>query len=143
MARLFDVVTFDCYGTLVDWERGIEEACRAAAAADGVRLDPAALLAAYAEIEPQVEAEPYRSYRDVLAETARRVAARLGWRLADARPGFLALSLPAWPPLADTNPALERLGRARHRLRGLPKPRDDLRPGTRRRLTVRLHLAVH
>src|SRR5437879_11764491 len=106
MARLFDVVTFDCYGTLVDWERGIEEACRAAAAADGVRLDPAAVLAAYAEIEPQVEAERYRRYRDVLAETARRVAARLGWRLAAARGGFLAVSLSAWPSFAGARPAL-------------------------------------
>jgi len=142
MARLFDVVTFDCYGTLVDWERGIAEACRAAGAADGVRLDPAALLAAYAEIEPQVEAEPYRSYRDVLAETARRVAARLGWRLADARAGFLALSLPAWPPFADTNPALERLARAGYRLGILSNVDDDLLAATRRHFTVGFDLLV-
>src|SRR5207253_1139768 len=80
----------------------------------------------YAEIEPQVEAEPYRRYRDVLAETARRVAARLGWPLANARAGFLALSLPAWPPFGDTNPALERLARAGYRLGILSNVDDDL-----------------
>ena len=72
---LFDVVTFDCYGTLVDWEGGIRDAFLRAAASDGVSLSARDVLAAYAEIEPQVETETYRSYREVLAETA----VRRGW----------------------------------------------------------------
>ncbi len=142
MARLFDVVTFDCYGTLIDWERGIVEAFRAAAAVDGVRVDAATVLAAHAEIEPRVEAEPYRRYRDVLAETARQVAARLGWPLAEARAGFLAESLPAWRPFADTNPALELLARAGYRLGLLSNVDDDLLAATRRHFTVGFDLLV-
>ena len=66
--RRWDVVTFDCYGTLIDWERGIADAFRAALAADGVDLDLARVLAAYHALEPVVQAERFRSYRDVLTE---------------------------------------------------------------------------
>ena len=124
--RRYDVVTFDCYGTLIDWERGIGDAVAAAAAADGVRLDRAAVLAAYHAIEPVVEAERYRPYREVLALTARRVAERLGWRLAAGAERFLPESLPAWPPFPDTNDALRRLADAGYRLAILSNVDDDL-----------------
>ena len=136
MGRAYDVITFDCYGTLIDWEGGIWEAFAQAAGADGVKLDRATLLEAYAEVEPLVEAEAYRSYRAVLTETAQRVAARLGWSLPKERAGFLADSLPRWPPFADTNPALERLVAAGYRLGILSNVDDDLLAGTRRHLTV-------
>jgi len=57
--RRYDFVTFDCYGTLVDWENGIGGWFEQAARADGVPLERAPVLAAYAEIEPAVEAESY------------------------------------------------------------------------------------
>ncbi len=136
MERPYDILTFDCYGTLIDWEQGISRAFARAAAADGVQLEPAAVLTAYAEVEPAVEAGPYRRYRAVLGETARQVAARLGWPLPDARAGFLAESLPAWPPFPDTNPALERLAAAGYRLGILSNVDDDLLAATRRRFTV-------
>ncbi len=55
MTRPFDVVTFDCYGTLIDWEAGITEAFRDAAVADGVSLDPAAVLQALFDTRPAAE----------------------------------------------------------------------------------------
>ncbi len=142
MGRAYDIITFDCYGTLIDWEGGIWEAFTQAAAADGVKLDRAALLRAYAEVEPAVEAEAYRSYRAVLTETARRVAARLGWSLPKDRAGFLAESLPRWRPFADTNPALERLVAAGYRLGILSNVDDDLLAGTRRHLTAKFDLLI-
>ena len=69
------------------------------------------LAGAREEIEAEVEAERYRSYREVLTESARRIARRLGWALPEAKAGFLAESLPRWIPFPDTNPALERLFR--------------------------------
>ncbi|HTO87425.1 MAG TPA: HAD family hydrolase [Thermoanaerobaculia bacterium] len=132
----FDVVTFDCYGTLIDWETGIRESFARAAASDGVTLAPSEVLAAYAEIEPAVEAEAYRSYRDVLAETASRVAQRLGWRLPEDRRFLLAESLPSWRPFPDTNPALRRLASAGCRLGILSNIDDDLLAETRRLLEV-------
>ena len=90
--------TFDCYGTLVDWNSGIASALR----------DPS-LLARYHEVEPLVQAEsPGRRYRDVLRETARRVG-------VDADP---AASLPEWPVFDDVHDALEA-ARARGWLLGI------------------------
>ena len=126
MNRPYDIVTFDCYGTLIDWERGIRDAFAAAAAAMRVPVDKHRALALYAEIEPVVEAETFRSYREVLTETARRVAIRLGWPLPEARAGFLAESLPGWPPFPDTNRALARLAEAGCELGILSNVDDDL-----------------
>jgi 2-haloalkanoic acid dehalogenase type II len=142
MARPWDVVTFDCYGTLIDWESGIGAWFEAAAAGDGIALARPELLAAYAAIEPAVEAEAFRSYRDVLAETARRVANRLAWPLTLERARGLADSLPSWKPFPDTNPALERLAAAGYRLGILSNVDDDLLAGTLRHLTVPFDLLV-
>ena len=140
--RRFDALTFDCYGTLVDWERGISEAFAAAARADGVALDVAAVLRAYHEVEPRVQAERYRRYRDVLALTARGVADRLGWTLLPGRESFLAESLPSWPPFPDTNDALRRLKGAGHRLIILSNVDDDLLAGTRHHLAVEFDAVI-
>jgi 2-haloalkanoic acid dehalogenase type II len=142
MTRPYDIITFDCYGTLIDWERGISRAFTQAAAVDGVTLDARAVVAAYAEIEPNVEAESYRSYRDVLTEGARRVAARLRWRLDEARAHFLADSLTTWTPFPDTNPALERLARAGYHLGILSNVDDDLLAGTRRHFAMKFGLVI-
>jgi 2-haloalkanoic acid dehalogenase type II len=135
-APRYGVLTFDCYGTLIDWERGICDAVRASGVLDGVPLDEAALLMAYHAVEPAVQAERFRSYREVLAETARRLAPRLGWRLPEDRAGFLADSLPSWPPFPDTDRALARLREAGHRLGILSNVDDDLLAGTRRHFGV-------
>jgi 2-haloalkanoic acid dehalogenase type II len=135
MAR-FDVVTFDCYGTLIDWESGIRKAFLAAAASDGARIRPEDILPAYAEIEPRVETEAYRPYRDVLARAAVGVADRFGWRLGLERARFLPESLPSWAPFPDTNPALEELAAAGCRLGILSNVDDDLLAGTRRHFSV-------
>ena len=76
MDRPYDVITFDCYGTLIDWEHGIRDAFAAQAAAARLPVDLDAALALYVEIEAAVEAEAYRSYRAVLTETARRMGMR-------------------------------------------------------------------
>jgi 2-haloacid dehalogenase/putative hydrolase of the HAD superfamily len=141
-SRRYDVVTFDCYGTLVDWEGGLGTAFLRAAWADGVRLERMAVLRAYMAVEREVEMGGYRSYREVLAESARRVAARLGWRLDPGRAGFLAESLPTWVPFPDTNAALERLHAAGHALGILSNIDDDLLGATRRHFTVDFELVV-
>jgi 2-haloalkanoic acid dehalogenase type II len=142
MPRLYDVVTFDCYGTLIDWETGIGTAFADAAAADGRELSRDEVLQAYAALEPVIEAAAYRRYRDVLTETTMRVAERLGWVLSRERARFLADSLPDWPAFADTNPALERLVSAGYRLGILSNVDDDLLAGTRRQFSVPFEVIV-
>ena len=141
-ARPYDIITFDCYGTLIDWETGIAGAFMRAVVGTGSRLDPHTVLAAYERIEPVVEAEAYRSYREVLTESARRVARELGWALPEARAGFLAESLPFWIPFPDTNAALERLFKAGYQLGILSNVDDDLLAGTRRHFTIPIDLIV-
>ena len=140
--RRYDVLTFDCYGTLIDWERGLGDAFEAAARADGIELDRSTALEAYQAIEPVVQAEAYRRYREVLALAARRVAERVGWRLGPGREQFLPDSLPSWPPFGDTNPALRRLADAGYRLAILSNVDDDLLAATRRHLAVEFDLVV-
>ena len=130
MKPRYDIVTFDCYGTLIDWGSGIVDAFRDA----GLSLDREEILLQYAAIEPAVEGERYRPYRDVLSETARRIGGGDG--------AFLAASLPQWKPFADTNPALERLRDAGYKLGILSNVDDDLLAATRRHFTVGFDLIV-
>ena len=142
MSRRFDVVTFDCYGTLVDWENGIAEAFSRQAELDGVPLDRESLLAAYHAVEPVVERPPYKSYRAVLAQTAVRVAGRFGWNLSLERAQFLAASLPLWKPFPDTNPALVELVAQGYSLGILSNVDDDLLSETRGHLSAVFDVVV-
>lgn len=138
----YEIVTFDCYGTLVDWDAGIAAAFVDAARADGLSLAREAVLAAYHVVEPQVEGGPFRTYREVLGECAVRVAARLGWTLDAGRAGFLAESVADWLPFPDTNPALQRLANAGYRLGILSNVDDDILAGTRRHFAVAFEIVV-
>jgi 2-haloacid dehalogenase len=131
----WETVSFDCYGTLVDWETGITRAFEREAARSGLDLSDRDVISAYHDVEPQVQANRYRPYRDVLGETAVRVAERLGWTLPAARASFLAASLPDWPVFADTRPALERL-QSRFELAILSNIDDDLLRATVERIGV-------
>lgn len=137
-----EYITFDCYGTLIDWETGIWEAFLKESDSAGLELAREQILELHAESEPAVQAGPYRSYRDVLTEVARRMAARMDWSLDPARATFLAESLPNWPPFPDTNPALERLHRAGIKLGILSNIDDDLLEGTLRHFTVPFDLLI-
>ena len=141
-ARPYEVVTFDCYGTLIDWEGGLATAMMRAAWAVGVRLARGAFIRAYLGGEGEVEAGGYRSYQEVLAESARGVAARLGWRLDPARASFLAESVSSWVAFPDTNAALERLHAAGYALGILSNIDDDLLTATRRHFTTTFELIV-
>ena len=140
--RPYDVVTFDCYGTLIDWEGGIATALIRAAWADRVRLERGAVIRAYMAAEREVEAGPYRPYREVLADSARGVAARLDWRLDPAQASFLADSVASWVPFSDTNASLERLRAAGYALGILSNIDDELLSATRRHFTVSFELIV-
>ncbi len=137
----FDFITFDCYGTLIDWESGIVNAFQSEAALDGVQLKRVDIVAAYHIEEPVVEAGEFRTYRQVLTETALRVAAGLGWKLDPERSAFLAASLPRWQPFSDTNTSLERLAR-RFKLGILSNVDDDLIAETRRHFSVDFDLII-
>ena len=123
-------ITFDCYGTLIDWNAGLG---RAFVDAFGPAAERRAgeLFAAYVQIEAEIEAGPYRRYREVLAEVLVRLAERFGFDLPADRRYALAESLPGWRPFADTNQALAKLKR-RFQLGVLSNVDRDLFAGTAR-----------
>jgi len=135
----FDTITFDCYGTLIDWESGITNAFQSALSSDCGEVGRDRIIELYAAAEQQIESEPYRRYRDVLGETARRVASSLGCEPSDT--SFLAESLSSWIPFADTNAALERMA-SRFKLGILSNIDDDLLASTRTHFTVSFDLIV-
>ncbi len=141
MRRPFDIITFDCYGTLIDWEAGLVEAFQAAAAVDGIRLDPTAVLRVLFDTRPAAE-RPYQIYREILTDAAMRAAERLGWTISRERAAFLPESLQHWKPFPDTNEALMRLESAGYELGILSNVDDDLLRGTRPHLTVTFSLLV-
>ena len=139
--RDIDIITFDCYGTLIDWESGIVDAFATESAKQGVRIDSSKIVSAYHAVEPRVESGTYRPYRQILAETATGVASTLGWKIDAERAGFLAASLPQWRPFPDTNAALERLSR-KYKLGILSNIDDNLLEQTRKHFTVHFDLIV-
>ncbi len=135
-------LTFDCYGTLIDWESGISGAVLDAASDSGVELDRATVLTWHAELEPMIQANGFRSYKEVLTEVALGIADRAQWSITREIAGFLPASVPAWMPFPDTNPALERLRSRGHRLGILSNVDDDLLSGTLEQLAVEFDLLI-
>lgn len=131
----FTHLTFDCYGTLIDWERGILTALRPLLARHGVALSDDQLLELYGELEAAAEAGPYRPYRQVLAGVVDGLGARLGFAPTPEERAALPESVGEWPPFPDTVAALQALGR-RYRLVILSNIDDDLFALTRRHLPV-------
>ena len=121
----FDLLTFDCYGTLVDWEAGIIAAVQRVGTAHGVSPTDAAILTAFGAAEHVVQAECYRTYREVLALTLDRMHHALGCRPTSAECDAFAASVGDWPPFSDTVEALARLA-TRYRLGIVSNVDDDL-----------------
>jgi len=131
----FDVLTFDCYGTLIDWETGIVSALRSILDAHQVTASDEQLLETFARHEAVIEAGPYRRYREVLAECLDRIGADLGFAPTDAEREAFAASVAEWPAFADSPAALRELKR-RFKLAVITNCDDDLFAGSNARLDV-------
>ena len=102
-------LSFDCYGTLIDWERGLLVAFEELLAARAMHLDEGLLLETFAELEHEVEAGGFQKYRAVLAEVLERMGDELGFVPSAEECAAFAASVARWPPFADSSAALERL----------------------------------
>jgi len=101
-------VTFDVYGTLIDWETGAYDAFVAEAARDGFTIDRDELIARFHEIQQKIQSGSYELYAEVLRRTAVQIAKELAWPLEPSRAGFLPDSVQRWAPFKETNAQLER-----------------------------------
>ena len=136
-------MTFDCYGTLIDWETGIRNAFHRAMSQTGASqgLESKA-FGLFEEEERRVEREkPHMLYRDVLAKTSLNVARKIGWKLSESQSNFLVKELPTWTPFMDTNPSLEKLSR-KYTLGILSNVDNDLLAGTLKHFTGPFEIIV-
>jgi len=137
----FRVLTFDCYGTLIDWESGILAALRPVLRAHGVAPDGEEILELYARLESEAETGEYRTYRDVLRRVVDGVGKAWGFAPTPAERRSLEDALPVWEPFPDTVDALQRLHR-RYALAIVSNTDDDLFAATAGRLGIRFDAVV-
>jgi 2-haloacid dehalogenase len=127
----FQVISFDCYGTLIDWETGILGSLRKVLPG----ISDQDLLTAYSESEPAIQAREYQRYREVLREVLYSIAQRFGSQLPRGSDYALADSIRDWLPFPDTVAALKQL-KTKFKLAVISNIDDDLFAHTARRLEV-------
>ena len=101
-------VTFDVYGTLIDWEKGVIDAFQKEASRDGFTIDPDEIIPLFHEISREIEGGSYELYAEVLRRTALEIAKRIDWPLEPSRSGFLPDSVARWAPFKETNAQLKK-----------------------------------
>jgi len=131
--RRFKVLTFDCFGTLVDWETGILDALHPIVRRHDRSVSEDDLLALFARVEAPLQRGPYLRYRTVLQRATRAIGARLGFALSEQEADALARSLPTWPLFPDTVESLKALAQ-RYALGIISNVDDDLFAPVRSRL---------
>src|ERR1700742_2381901 len=104
-------VTTDCYGTLIDWEKGIVEAVKKEADKDGFSFEEQPFLDRFFEVQAEVMAGSYELYAEVLRRSIVKVAGELGWEIEPSRAQFLPNSVAYWLPFREANAAMDRLGK--------------------------------
>lgn len=105
----YQVLTFDCYGTLIDWESGMLAALQSVLSAHQIQLPEPAILELFAEFEADLEQGEYRPYKDILARIVQRFGERLGFTPTATELTALADSVKHWQPFPDTVEALKTL----------------------------------
>jgi 2-haloacid dehalogenase len=137
----FDVLTFDCYGTLIDWEAGILAALRAPLGAHGIAESDDDVLAAFARHEAEIEAGPYRRYRDVLGEVLAAMVGHFGAEASAEERATFGGSVADWPAFPDSAAALAAL-HERFKLGVITNCDDDLFAASQRKLGVEFDYLV-
>jgi 2-haloacid dehalogenase len=131
----FEILTFDCYGTLINWEDGILDCLRGLLTAHDKTADDATILRLYGDFEAAAEQGEYRSYCDVLRSVVQEFGRQFNFAPTHTEAESLAESLSQWKPWSDTVGALRELHK-RYRLAIISNVDDDLFAATRPKLGV-------
>ena len=134
-------VTFDVYGTLIDWESGAYDAFTKEAERDGYTLSREELVPLFLKVQQEIKGGWYELYAEVLRRTAVAISRELGWPLEPSRSGFLPASVARWPPFKETNTQLERF-RKKFEVGLISNIDDKLLGLTRRHFKVDFDLVV-
>src|SRR5437867_13186770 len=107
LPKLRDIqwVTTDCYGSLIDWEKGILDAFTAEAKRDGFSFDEGSLIERFFEIQAEIIRGSYELYAEVLRRATVRATNEIGWEIEPSRAQFLPDSVTRWLPFREPNAA--------------------------------------
>ncbi len=143
LPKLKDIkwVTTDCYGTLIDWEKGILDAFSKEATRDGFSFDEQKFIDRFFEVQAEIMSGSYELYAEVLRRTAVKVAGEIGWELEPSRAQFVPDSVARWVPFREANAAMDRLAK-RYQLGIVSNIDDKLLGVSRRHLRTELELVV-
>jgi 2-haloacid dehalogenase/putative hydrolase of the HAD superfamily len=108
LPKKIEWVTFDVYGTLIDWEKGVYEAFEKETKRDDISFDKEQVISLFHEVSREVESGSYELYAEVLRRSAIEIAKRLEWPLEPSRSNFLPNSVERWAPFRETNPQLKK-----------------------------------
>ncbi|MBD1869799.1 haloacid dehalogenase type II [Leptolyngbya sp. FACHB-541] len=131
----YEALTFDCYGTIINWEQGILEAIKPVLAAYQLEIDDSQILELFAQLEGEIEAGEYQSYRSVLGQVMQQFGEKLGFVPTSDQLDCLANSIQNWQPFPDSIDALKRL-KQQFKLVIISNIDDDLFAFTTKRLGV-------
>jgi len=134
-------VTFDVYGTLIDWEKGIWDAFSAEADRDGFTIEREEVISLFMEIQREIEGGSYELYAEVLRRTVVEIAKRLGWPLEPSRSGFLPDSVQRWEPFRETRVQLDKIAK-KYKVGLISNIDDKLLGQTRRHLQIDFDIVV-
>src|SRR5579884_1196520 len=134
-------VTFDVYGTLIDWETGAYDAFSREAARDGFTIERDQLIPLFHEVQQRIQAGSYELYAEVLRRTAVEIAKELGWPLEPSRSGFLPDSVQRWPPFKESNSVLQKIAK-KYKVGLISNIDDKLLGQTRRHIPLDFDLVV-
>lgn len=131
----FEVLSFDCYGTLIDWEGGILPVLKNLLSSHQISQDDQQILELFAEFESELEAGEYLKYREVLRQVVNKLGERFGFQPTELELKSLADSLKNWLPFPDTVAALQAL-KKKYKLAIISNTDDDLFADTAKHLQV-------
>lgn len=138
----FQWLSFDCYGTLIDWETGISDAVADSLASLDIRMSRSEILALFAEIEPQIQqGGRYLEYRRVLRRVMAMIGIKLGAQFSESEMNCLVNSIGSWPLFPDTIRALRAM-KSRYNLAIISNVDDDLFANTADALEVEFDAVV-
>jgi 2-haloacid dehalogenase len=131
----YEVLTFDCYGTLIDWERGILDGIKPVLHEQGITIEEDYILEQYAAIEASLEETTYKPYKELLKSVVIKIGERLNFSPTENESHCLSVSLKHWPPFPDTVEALKKL-KKRYKLAIISNIDDDLFAHSQKHLEV-------
>jgi len=134
-------VTFDVYGTLIDWENGVADAFEKEATRDGFTIDRDEVIRHFHEVSREIESGSYELYAEVLRRTALEIAKRIDWPLEPSRSGFLPDSVQRWPGFRETMPQLNKF-KKKFNIGLISNIDDKLLGQTRRHINLDYDLVV-